>query len=107
MNNAQYRVGLPASFLYCTIYQQDIWREGDEKLFIEQKRAWRDFFSMIDSSYNALATRLPANSSKLNLAQKFETMNIKDCWNAHVMKYFAAASKGVELSSLIKSLGTF
>lgn len=98
------RFGIPTSFVYCTIYQQNIWREVDEKLILEQRRVWRDFFSMIDSNYNALAPYLKMPKKQLSLASKFENMNFKDCWNAHVMKYFAAASKGVDLSGLAKSL---
>lgn len=107
-----HRYGIPLSFVYCTIYQQDIWREGDEKLVIEQKRVWRDFFSIIDSGYNAVASQVTSSKkpSNLNIAGNLDKEQMKACWNAHVMKNFSKLAQGslansIDLTGLTKSLG--
>lgn len=85
-----FRFGVPFSFLYCTTYIQDVWREGDEKLFLEQRRAWRDFFGLIDTIVNESKHRLNiqaeehGGTSPRGLLQKYDSLDVKTCWNSKV-----------------------
>ena len=88
-----YRYGLPLSFLHCTIYQQNIWREGDERLAEEQKRTWKKFFGLIDNaiakSTSILNISVEKPSSINKIVDTIENTNFKNCWNTKVSNMFS------------------
>lgn len=87
------KYGLPLSFVYCTVYQQNIWREGDEQLFEEQRTTWKKFFSLIDNAYHVTKSKLnlapDSDENQLGFVSKFETLDFRRCWNANVRSAFA------------------
>lgn len=88
---------MPTSFVYCTIYQQNIWREGDEALFEEQKRTWKNFFTFIENGYTTAKTKLSLSShpdhKRDSIVTKFETLDFSRCWNANVRKAFVTVDQ--------------
>lgn len=95
------------SFVYCTIYQQDIWREGDEKLVAEQKRTWRKFFSLIDNSYSTIITKFdlgqqnPGQQQRQGLVSKFDSLDLSSCWNSKVHGAFVSIDQIVSNPKII------
>ncbi|CAA2977405.1 Hypothetical predicted protein, partial [Olea europaea subsp. europaea] len=81
----------------------DIWREGDDKLILEQKRVWRDFFYMVDCGITTIRRKLsrdPKSISRLNLGPKFESLDMKSCWNAKVTSTIKTVDKTISSKSL-------
>lgn len=95
------------SFVYCTIYQQDIWREADEKYIAEQKRTWRRFFGLIDDSYNTIITKFdlkqqtPGQQQRQGLVSKFDSLDLSSCWNSKVLSSFVAVDQVVSNPKII------
>lgn len=102
------RYGVPFSFVYCTIYQQDIWRDGDERLFEEQRRTWRKFFTLVDNVYHNTMVKLNLssksdqfNETTTSLVAKFDSLDMRNCWNNKVLNTFATVDRVVENPKVI------
>lgn len=90
------RYGLPLGLLYCSIYQQNVWREGDERLLEEQKQSWRKFFSKIDCFYSTISNKLTRGNksepepSKDSFVSRLEKLDFKTCWNTKMINFFSS-----------------
>lgn len=85
------KYGIPLSFVYCTIYQQSIWREGDEDLLNEQRDVWTRFLGSIGNVYGSTLETVGLKSTPSNhkVISKLENLSdMRYCWNAKVMSTF-------------------
>lgn len=65
---------------------------------------------MIDDAYNTAITKTNLSrdpAAKLNLTAKFDSMNMKDCWNAKVLGLFSSVDKAITNKSDLVSKLTF
>lgn len=95
---------MPISFVYCTIYQQDIWREGDDKLIAEQKKTWRNFFNLVDNVYNVTLVKLglkQQEQQRPSLSSKFDSLDLKNLWNLKVQEGFVTIDQVVSNPKMI------
>lgn len=87
--DASTRYGIPLSFVYCTVYQQNIWREGDEHLIQEQKKVWRDFFNVVDDGYARVRNTLNMSAETASDHQRLWFLRLNStCWNNKVSGTF-------------------
>lgn len=65
----------------------------------EQKKTWRKFFSFVDQGVNTALLKLNLSNQEPgkehSLVGKFDTLDLKRCWNTKVEATFAAIDQAV------------
>lgn len=61
---------------------------------VEQQSTWRKFFNLLDDGYSSVTTKLNLKQTALDqqqrqsLVSKFESLDMKSCWNSKVQGAF-------------------